>query len=97
MAAMDGILNKLDPSALNFGPYDKNMYNLTEEEKSKIKSLPKSLDEAAEALEKDHDYLLSGGVFTKGLIADQLKKIKKDAEEVSIVPHPIEFKKYYDL
>ncbi|MCL1804861.1 MAG: type I glutamate--ammonia ligase [Clostridiales bacterium] len=97
MAAVDGIQKKSDPTKLGFGPYDKNMYYLTEEEKKVVKGLPKSLEEAADALEKDHGFLLNGGVFSQGLIDDQLKKIRKDAEEVSIVPHPLEFKKYYDL
>ena len=79
------------------GPYDKNMYYLTEEEKKIVKSLPKSLEEAADALEKDYEFLLNGGVFTKELIENQLQKIRKDAEEVNTVPHPLEFKKYYDL
>jgi len=97
MAAMDGILNKMNPSDYHFGPYDKNMYNLTEEEKKVVKGLPKSLDEAADALENDYEFLLKGGVFTEGLIKDQLKKIRKDAEEINIVPHPAEFERYYDL
>ena len=97
MAAIDGIQKKSDPTKRGFGPYDKNMYYLTEEEKKVVKSLPKSLEEAADALEKDHAFLLNGGVFSQDLIESQLKKIRKDAEEVSIVPHPLEFKKYYDL
>lgn len=97
MAAIDGIQKKSDPTKRGFGPYDKNMYFLTEEEKKVVKGLPKSLEEAADALEKDYEFLLNGGVFSKGLIDDQLKKNRKDAEEVAIVPHPLEFKKYYDL
>ncbi len=97
MAALDGIQRKLDPTKLGFGPYDKNMYQLTEEEKKVVKALPKSLDEAADALEQDHEFLLAGGVFTKGLIADQLRKIRSDALEVGGIPHPMEFQKYYDL
>ena len=30
MAAIDGIVNKIDPKAEGFGPYDKNMYKLTD-------------------------------------------------------------------
>ena len=97
MAAIDGIQKRSDPSAMGFGPYDKNMYHLTDEEKKVVKSLPKTLDEAADALEKDHAFLLSGGVFSRDLINNQLGKIRKDAEEVSLLPHPIEFKKYYDI
>ena len=38
-------------------------YEFPEEEKAKIQSLPKTLDEALDALEADHDYLTAGGVF----------------------------------
>ena len=97
MAAMDGIKNKIDPSAEGYGPYDKNMYKLTEEEKKKVKALPASLDEAANAMEKDHGFLLAGGVFSEEIINSQLAAIRRDAEEVSIIPHPVEFRKYFDL
>lgn len=97
MAAIDGIQKKSNPTKLGFGPYDKNMYSLTEEEKKVVKALPKSLFEAADALEKDHAFLLNGGVFSQDLINNQLRKIRKDAEEVNMAPHPLEFKKYYDL
>ena len=97
MAAADGIQRGLDPTQMGFGPYDKNMYYLTEEEKKVVGSLPKSLGEAADALEADHEFLLNGGVFSADLIHNQLRKIRKDAEEVSVAPHPLEFKKYYDL
>ncbi|MCL2494786.1 MAG: type I glutamate--ammonia ligase [Oscillospiraceae bacterium] len=97
MAAVDGIQKKSDPRAKGFGPYDKNMYYLTEEEKKIVGHLPKSLEEAADALERDHAFLLNGDVFSAELIASHLKKLRKDAQELSLVPHPLEFVKYYDL
>lgn len=97
MAALDGINNKIDPAAEGFGPFDFNLYTLSPEEQKKIKALPKNLEEAAEALEQDHQFLLRGNVFTPGLIRDQIKRIRQDAEQVGIVPHPLEFEMYYDL
>jgi glutamine synthetase len=97
MAAIDGIINKVDPTAEGFGPYDKNMYNLTDKEKKRVKALPKSIGEAADAIEKDKDFLLAGGVFTESIIKNQVARIRRDAEEVGLVPHPVEFKKYFDL
>lgn len=97
MAAIDGIKNKIDPTKEGFGPYDVNIYALSDEEKKKIKGLPKTLDEAADALEKDYEFLLAGGVFTKGIIEDQLKKLRKDSEIVNITPHHLEYKMYFDL
>ena len=97
MAAIDGIKSKINPGAEGFGPYDKNMYKLTEEEKKKVKALPSSLEEAARALESDNAYLKAGNVFTESFINSQLARIRKDSEEVGIVPHPLEFKKYFDF
>lgn len=97
MAGLDGIINKIDPMEEGFGPYDVNIFDLPEEEKKKIKALPKSLAEAVDALEKDYEFLLAGGVFTKGLIEDQLRKIRSDAKEINTIPHPKEFELYYDI
>ncbi|MDR0782405.1 MAG: glutamine synthetase, partial [Propionibacteriaceae bacterium] len=96
MAAIDGIQRGHDPVALGFGPYDRNMYYLTAEEKQTISQLPKSLDEAADALEADYQFLLNGGVFPEALILNHLKKIRADATEVSLIPHPVEFQKYFE-
>jgi glutamine synthetase len=97
MAALDGIRNRIDPMAEGFGPYDVNVYDLPESERAKIKALPKSPDEAANALEADYDWLLAGGVFTKELLVAWLKRVRAEARQVGIAPHPAEFKLYYDL
>lgn len=97
MAMLDGINNKIDPTEEGYGPYDINVFDLPEEERNKIKGLPKSLDEAADALEKDYAFLLEGNVFSMGLIKDQIKRIRRDASRVNIMPTPIEYELYYDL
>ena len=97
MAAVDGIINKIDPISCGYGPYDKNMYNLTAAEKKRVKSLPKSLKEAADALARDNGFLLAGGVFSQTIINNQITRILRDEEEESQIPHPVEFKKYFDL
>lgn len=97
MAGLDGIQKKIDPVAEGFGPYDVNLYNLPPEEQAKIKSLPKSLDEALDALEKDHEFLLAGGVFSKRLIEIWIEAKRKETRKVNDIPHPMEFEMYYDL
>lgn len=94
MAALDGIINDLDPS--QFGPYDINLYNLSEEEQKNVKSLPTNLLDAASALEKDRDFLLKGGVFTENIIKNHLAKIRSDYFKVNRIPHPIEFEMYFN-
>jgi glutamine synthetase len=97
MAALDGIKNKIDPTAEGFGPYDVNIFDLPDEEKAKIKGLPKSLDEATDALIADHDFLLEGGVFTEQLLQNIIKQNRRNSEEIAHMPHPKEFELYFDL
>ena len=97
MAAIDGIENEIDPTKEGFGPIDTNIFDLPKEEKEKIESLPKSLEEASIELKNDHEFLLKGDVFTKGLINDLIEQNLKDHKEISIIPTSKEFEKYYDL
>ena len=96
MAAFDGILRKIDPKEAGYGPFDINLYDLSEEELNKIGSLPTNLQEAADALKADHEYLLQGNVFTKNMIHNHIKQIEKDHALVNRMPHPLEFQLYYN-
>ncbi|MBQ9709846.1 MAG: type I glutamate--ammonia ligase, partial [Clostridia bacterium] len=97
MAGLDGIKNKIDPHAEGWGPYDVNLYHLSDEEKAKLSHLPTSLDEALNALEKDNDYLTAGGVFPKELIENFIKIKREESRQLASIPHPAEFDKYYNL
>ncbi|MEG0829739.1 MAG: type I glutamate--ammonia ligase [Anaerovoracaceae bacterium] len=97
MAGCDGIKNKIDPVEEGFGPYDFNLFELTDEEKKNIKNLPFSLDEALDALEEDHEFLTKGNVFPKKLIEIWLENKRADAKAHSLRPTPLEFDMYYDL
>ena len=97
MAGIDGIRKKSDPQKEGYGPYDFNLYDLPVEDRKKIKQLPRSLDEALDALEADHDFLTEGGVFPKRLVEIWIDKRRKDAAKYNHLPHPIEFEMYYDL
>ena len=97
MAGLDGIKNQIDPHANGWGPYDMNLFDLSEEEKKKLHQLPTTLEQALDALEEDHDYLTAGGVFPEELIANFLKNKRAECSEISRIPHPVEFEKYYNL
>lgn len=97
MAGIDGIKNKIDPKEHGWGPYDFNLYNLPEEEQKKLTSLPRSLDEALDALEEDNEYLTCAGVFPKVLLDTWIKNKRAEAESINRIPHPAEFAHYYDL
>ena len=97
MAGLDGIKNKIDPKDYNWGPFDFNLFDLPQEEKAKLGALPATLDEALDALQEDHDYLTDGGVFPEKLVETWIKTIRKEAAEISRIPHPAEYERYYDL
>ncbi len=94
MAGLDGIQNKLDPGP----PLDKDIYELPPEELAEVPSVPASLGEALDALERDHVFLLMGDVFTEDVIETWLwYKRTKEVDPVRLRPHPYEFVLYYDL
>jgi glutamine synthetase len=77
---------------------DKDLYELPAAEAAKIRQLPGSLDEALDALEQDHEFLLAGDVFTRDLIEAWLThKRGKEIDHVRMRPHPAEFFLYYDV
>ncbi len=93
MAGLDGIEKKMDPGA----PTDVDLYDLPPDEAKKIKQVPGSLSETLDALERDHDFLLKGNVFTPDVIETWLEmKRTKDVDSVRLRPHPYEFYLYYD-
>ena len=94
MAGLDGIQNKIDPGE----PMDKDLYDLPPEEKAKIQQTPGSLDEALNALEADHEFLLKGDVFTMDVVDTWISyKRKAEVQQVNLRPHPHEFFLYYDI
>ncbi len=94
MAGLDGIEKKIEPPP----PLDKNIYDLEPEEKAKVKSVASSLDEALDSLEKDHDFLLKGNVFTQDVIDTWIDyKRTNEIDAIRLRPHPHEFALYYDV
>ena len=94
MAAVDGILNKVDPGE----PLDKDIYDLPPEELAKVPQTPRSLREALMALEKDHAFLLKNDVFTQDVIETWIDyKMKNEVMALDLRPHPWEFALYYDI
>ena len=52
---------------------------------------------ALDALEKDYEYLTAGGVFPEELIKNFIKAKRAEVKELSAIPHPADFDKYYNL
>jgi glutamine synthetase len=94
MAGLDGIVNRVDPGE----PLDKDIYDLSPEEMTRVPSMPASLDEALNCLENDHEFLLKGEVFTEELIETFIDyKRRHEVDAIRLRPHPYEFELYYDI
>lgn len=97
MAGLDGVKKGLDPRKENFGPFEKNLYELPKETLDKIKSFPTSLEKALDSLKKDNKYLTHNNVFPPQLIDKWIKAKMKDIIEMRGIPHPWEIARYYDI
>ena len=94
MAGLDGIQNKIDPG----DPLDKDIYSLSPEELKDVPHMPASLEESLDALERDHQYLLKGDVFTKDVVSMWLEyKRENDLKLSRLHPTPMEYFLYYDI
>jgi glutamine synthetase len=91
-AGLDGVQNKIDPGE----PMDKNLYELPPEEMAKVPQVPGSLSDAIAHLEKDHEFLLKGDVFTSDFLEMWISAKRKEADALRLRPHPYEFYLYYD-
>ncbi|HOV45994.1 MAG: type I glutamate--ammonia ligase [Spirochaetes bacterium] len=96
MAGIDGILNKIDPRKLGYGPFDFNIHDLSADEIKKIKSIPSSLEGSLNALAEDHDFLLKGDVFSKNFIDAWINTKTKELDLFRGAIDPLEFKMYFD-
>jgi glutamine synthetase len=93
MAGLDGVINEIDPGE----PLDKDLYDLPPEEAAKVRQVPGSVEEVLDALEKDHDFLFQGDVFTPDVITTWIDyKRKNEVDAVKLRPHPYEFYLYLD-
>jgi glutamine synthetase len=92
MAGLDGIQNKIDPGK----PMDKNIYDLPPEVLKEIPSTPHDLTGALDALERDHEFLCKGDVFSRELVEAYVELKRAEAKDMSLRPHPHEFALYFD-
>jgi glutamine synthetase len=93
MAVLDGIKNKIHPGP----PLDKDIYDLEPEELKNVPKAPRSLEQALQCLQRDHEFLLQGEVFTADVIDTWIwYKREKEVEALHARPHPFEFMMYFD-
>ena len=91
MAGIDGIKNRIDPGPSS----DKDLYDLPPEELAQIPTVCGSLREALQELEKDHEFLLQGDVFTRDQLEGYMALKWEEVYAFEHTPHPVEYKMYY--
>ena len=92
MAGLDGIINRTDPIKAGFAPED------APSDTSRAENfLPRSLADALDALENDHQFLLRGDVFPETLIHRWLELKRDEISAINSRPHPYEFTMYFDF
>ncbi|MEW6250941.1 MAG: type I glutamate--ammonia ligase [Planctomycetota bacterium] len=97
MAGLDGVQQRLDPARENFGPFDVDISRQDRDFRARIAAVPRSLADALAALERGHEFLLSGGVFSGSFIRHWVEtKHAGDVRPVAIQPHPLEYVLYLD-
>jgi glutamine synthetase len=76
---------------------DFDLFAASPEQLAALKQVPGTLEEALNALEADHDFLLKGGVFTEDLLEAYISfKRETEVDEVRLRPHPWEFHLSFD-
>lgn len=94
MAGIDGVKNKINPNDIIGGPVDDDISNI-DDLCSRVGLLPRYLDDALDALEEDHEYLMAGDVFTKSLLDYWICVKRDEIRSIATRPHPFEFKLYF--
>ncbi|MFA6363918.1 type I glutamate--ammonia ligase [Methanoregula sp.] len=93
MAGIDGIKKKIDPGKA----FEGNTYDLHGKDAKKIPTVPGSLEQAIDALEADHKFLLQGDVFTQDVIDVWIDYKRDEMDGVRLRPHPWEYHLYFDM
>jgi glutamine synthetase len=93
MAGLDGIVNEIDPMSRGFRPEDAPSPDAARP----VSFLPRSLDDALDALERDHQFLTRDAVFPEPLIHRWLEIKHEEISSIARRPHPYEYTMYFDF
>lgn len=91
MAGLDGVMKKIHPGQA----IDKDLYDLPPEELMDVPTVANSLEQAVEYLQRDHEFLLQGDVFSKDFIKSYIELREQDIAYIRSLVHPAEFELYY--
>jgi glutamine synthetase len=91
-AALDGIAKKTDPG----DPLEENIFHLSPQKKRELNigELPRSLDEALDELEGDHNFLRP--IFNQSIVDTFIDLKREETKNLAMYPHPMELYYYFD-
>ncbi len=95
LAGIDGVVRKIDPVKEGYGPFDRNIAD--DSAREHIQFLPRNLAEALDALEADNSFLMRGGLLTDDLLEQWTKLKQQEINSIGTMPHPFEYKMYFNL
>ncbi len=95
LAGIDGVIHKIDPVTEGYGPFDKNIHDLSPDHN--VHFLPRNLAEALDALAIDNEFLRNGNVFTEELLEQWVSIKEQEIKSIGTMPHPFEYKLYFNL
>lgn len=93
MAGIDGIKNQIHPGAA----MEKDLYDLSSEEKADLPHVAKSLTESLESLDQNRAFLTQGNVFNDELIDSYIRLKQAEIQRLNMTTHPVEFELYYSV
>ena len=91
MAAMDGIINKIDPGK----PADIDLYTASAKELQGTPRVAEELERALEALDSDREFMKAFGVMDDDAIDGYIALKMTEVERVRMTTTPAEFAMYY--
>jgi len=95
LAGIDGVIHKIDPVKEGFGPFDRNIQIDSKDEN--VNFLPRNLAEALDALAEDNEFLRLGHVFPDELLEQWVAIKQQEIKSIVTMPHPFEYKLYFNL
>ena len=94
LAGIDGVVNEIDPVKEGFGPVDGGVDDLNRDH---VRYLPRNLAEALDALAIDNEFLRRENIFADELLEQWVKVKQEEIKSIGTMPHPFEYKLYFNL
>ena len=97
MAGLDGIEHEIDPAGRGWGPFDFNLFDLPADERKRLGHLPPASTKRSTRWKRITTISRATACSRCRCSRRSSKTLRADAQEISRIPHPAEFDRYFDL